>query len=123
MSVDNNYPILAVPDIKTWETWLAAHYDKTPGVWLKIAKKASGLPTVTHDDVLDIALCYGWIDGLRRGMDETYFLQKFTPRRPKSTWSRRNIEKIAVLSVEGRMRPSGMAEVEAAKKDGRWSLG
>ena len=121
MSVDNNYPVLAVPDTKIWEDWLATHHDNAPGVWLKIAKKASGLPTVTHDDVLEVALCYGWIDGLRRGLDETYFLQKFTPRRPKSTWSKRNIEKIAKLTLAGKMRPSGIAEVEAAKKDGRWS--
>lgn len=120
MSIDRNYPTLVMLDTKTWEDWLAAHHDTTSGVWLKIAKKASGLPVVTHDDVLDVALCYGWIDGLRRGLDETYFLQKFTPRRPKSTWSQRNKEKIARLIETGKMQPSGIAEVEAAKKDGRW---
>jgi uncharacterized protein YdeI (YjbR/CyaY-like superfamily) len=122
MAVDDNYPILTVLDVATWEDWLAEHHGATGGVWLKIAKKASGLPTVTHDEVLDVALCYGWIDGLRRGLDETYFLQKFTSRRPKSTWSKRNIEKVARLTLSGKMRPSGIAEVEVAKNDGRWNV-
>lgn len=120
MPIDNSYPILVIPDAMVWERWLATHHNEVPGVWLKIAKKASGLPTVTHDDVLDVALCYGWIDGPRRGLDETYYLQKFTHRRPKSTWSQRNMEKIAMLTAACRMQPSGMSEVEAAKKDGRW---
>lgn len=119
MSIDDQYPTLAVPDIVIWEAWLSSHHDNESGVWLKIAKKASGLPTVTHDEVLDVALCYGWIDGLRRGLNETHFLQKFTPRRPKSTWSKRNMEKIAALTLADRMQPSGMAEVSAAKQDGR----
>lgn len=113
-------PILSVPSTDVWEEWLSRHYTKQPGVWLKIAKKASGLPTVSHDDVLDVALCYGWIDGLRRSCDETFFLQKFTPRRRRSNWSVRNIARATQLIASGRMQPSGLAEIEAAKQDGRW---
>jgi uncharacterized protein YdeI (YjbR/CyaY-like superfamily) len=85
-----------------------------------MAKKASGIASVTHDEALDVALCYGWIDGQRKTQDDTYFLQKFTPRRPKSLWSKRNIEKIAALTAAGKMQPSGLAEVAAAQGDGRW---
>jgi uncharacterized protein YdeI (YjbR/CyaY-like superfamily) len=87
---------------------------------VQVAKKAAGIASVTHDEALDVALCYGWIDGQRKPYDDTYFLQKFTPRRSKSLWSKRNIEKIAALTAAGRMQPAGMAEVEAAKRDGRW---
>jgi uncharacterized protein YdeI (YjbR/CyaY-like superfamily) len=103
-----------------WEQWLAEHHTRTAGVWIKMAKKASGIASVTHDEALDVALCYGWIDGQRNSLDDSYFLQKFTPRRPKSLWSKRNIDKIAALTAAGRMQPSGLAEVEAAKADGRW---
>ena len=102
------------------ERWMAKHYANTHGIWIKIAKKASGIPSVTHDEALDIALCYGWIDGQRKGFDETHFLQKFSKRRSNSLWSKRNLGKIAKLTAAGRMQPSGNAEVEAAKSDGRW---
>lgn len=85
-----------------------------------MAKKASGIASVTHDEALEVALCFGWIDGQRNGHDDRYFLQKFTPRRPKSLWSKRNVAKIAKLTAEGRMQPSGLAEVAAAQLDGRW---
>jgi uncharacterized protein YdeI (YjbR/CyaY-like superfamily) len=85
-----------------------------------MAKKASAIASVTHEQALDVALCYGWIDGQRKTYDSRFFLQKFTPRRPKSLWSKRNITKVAGLTAEGRMQPAGLAEVEAAKQDGRW---
>lgn len=113
-------PILLVTSVLVWEEWLCEHHAKLDSVWLKIAKKASGIPSVTHDEVLDVALCYGWIDGQRKGYDDKYFLQKFSPRRRKSLWSKRNVNKVAELSAAGRMQPSGLAEVEAAKQDGRW---
>jgi uncharacterized protein YdeI (YjbR/CyaY-like superfamily) len=89
---------------------------------IMVAKKASGIESLTHDEALDVALCYGWIDGQGRTFDDTYYLQKFTPRRPKSLWSKRNIEKVAALTAAGKMQPAGLAEVEAAKRDGRWDV-
>jgi uncharacterized protein YdeI (YjbR/CyaY-like superfamily) len=89
-------------------------------VWLKIAKKGSGIASVTYDEALDVALCYGWIDGQKKTFDNDHFLQKFTPRRSKSLWSKRNINKVAELTAANRMQPAGLAEVEAAKQDGRW---
>jgi uncharacterized protein YdeI (YjbR/CyaY-like superfamily) len=103
-----------------WEEWLEANHAESLGVWLKIAKKASGIETVTHAEALEIALCFGWIDGQRKVLDETHFLQRFTPRTRKSTWSRINRESAERLIVAGRMRPAGLAAVEAARADGRW---
>jgi uncharacterized protein YdeI (YjbR/CyaY-like superfamily) len=103
-----------------WERWLAKNYGKEDGIWLKFAKKASGLTTVTYPEALDVALCYGWIDGQTRGLDESYHLQRFTPRRARSKWSKINREKVAALAAAGRMQPPGLAEVERAKADGRW---
>jgi uncharacterized protein YdeI (YjbR/CyaY-like superfamily) len=118
---DASYPIEPFAGIVEWEQWLKEHYTDMDGVWIKIAKKATGILTVTHDQALDVALCYGWIDGLSRTFDDVYFLQKFTPRRPRSLWSKRNIEKTEQLVVSGKMQPAGIAEIEAAKKDGRWA--
>lgn len=112
-------PTLTITSTKDWQDWIEAHY-QTRGAWLKLAKKQSGFPTVEYGDILDIALCYGWIDGQRNGFDEHFFLQKFTPRRPKSIWSKRNVEKIAELTKAGRMTAPGLLEVERAKQDGRW---
>ena len=103
-----------------WADWLAKQHDKSAGVWLKLAKKDSGIPTVTYAEALDIALCYGWIDGQKNSFDEKYFLQKFTPRRPKSIWSKINVEKVERLIASGQMKPSGLKAIEAAKADGRW---
>lgn len=86
----------------------------------KDSEKGSGIASVTYDEALDVALCYGWIDGQRKTFDSEFFLQKFTPRRSRSLWSKRNIKKVAELIAAGRMRPSGMAEIEAAQQDGRW---
>lgn len=104
------------PDL---EAWLEEHGD-SPGLWLKIAKKGSGIMSVSYAEALDLALCFGWIDSQKRGFDEKHFLQRFTPRRPRGRWSRINREKAEALIEAGRMRPTGMAEVEAAKADGRW---
>ena len=101
-------------------TWLAANHSTSPGLWIRIAKKGSGIQSITHPEALDIALCYGWIDAIRKADDETYFLQRFTPRTKRSIWSKINRGKIATLIADGRMHPAGLAEVERAKKDGRW---
>ena len=114
------FPILPFTTASSWERWLKEHHTKANGVWIKMARKGSGVASVTHDEALDVALCYGWIDGQRKASDNTYFLQKFTPRRPRSLWSKRNIEKVAALTAAKRMQPTGQAAVEAAKKDGRW---
>ncbi len=111
---------IAFRDAGEFEAWLEQHFDYQPGLWLKIAKKASGIPSLTADEAVDIGLCFGWISGQRKGLDETYFLQKYVPRRPRSKWSKVNVRKVGELIAAERMRPSGLAEVEAARADGRW---
>ncbi len=106
-------------DAAAWEHWLERH-PQSSGVWLKIAKKDAGIPSVTYAEALDVALCHGWIDGQKKGFDAQFFLQRFTPRRARSTWSKINVAKIDMLTAAGRMRPAGLREVEAAKADGRW---
>ncbi|MCB0119157.1 MAG: YdeI/OmpD-associated family protein [Anaerolineales bacterium] len=113
-------PILPFESKKKFADWLAKNHDKSAGLWLKIAKKAAGISTVTYAEALDVALCYGWIDGQKGSFDEQYFLQKFTPRRAKSIWSKINVEKVERLIASGEMKPSGLKAVEAAKQDGRW---
>jgi len=103
-----------------FETWLAAHHDTEPEVWIKIHKKSSGLASVTPAQALDVVLCWGWIDGLRKGFDERSFLQRYTPRVRKSRWSQINCEHVARLVAAGRMTPHGQRQVDAAKADGRW---
>jgi uncharacterized protein YdeI (YjbR/CyaY-like superfamily) len=105
---------------KALETWMRANHAKAPELWIKIHKKGSGLRSVTAAEALDVMLCWGWIDGLRRGFDEQSFLQRYTPRRAKSIWSQVNREHVARLSKAGRMTPHGRAQIDAAKKDGRW---
>jgi uncharacterized protein YdeI (YjbR/CyaY-like superfamily) len=112
--------ILTFENAAQWESWLAGHYELQAGAWLRIAKKSSGIASVTHVEALDVALCYGWIDSQRKSYDEAYFLQRFSPRRPKSPWSKVNIDKVEALVAAGRMRAPGHAEVQAAKADGRW---
>jgi uncharacterized protein YdeI (YjbR/CyaY-like superfamily) len=118
-----------VPDpkrIKTFRTaaafaaWLTANHDKQPELWLKIHKKASGLPTVTAAEALDVALCWGWIDGIRKSFDERSFLQRYSPRGGKSIWSQINRDNVERLTAAGRMTPHGQRQVDAAKADGRW---
>ena len=112
--------VLDLPDVAAWEAWLEAHHDTAPEVWLRIAKRGSGLATIAIGDALDGALCFGWIDGQRKGLDDVSFLQRYCPRRARSSWSQVNVEKVDALTAAGRMRPSGVAEVEKAKADGRW---
>lgn len=113
--------VLACRDGAEWEAWLAGHHALRSGVWLKIARKDSGLASVTVPEALDVALCYGWIDGQRRSLDDRFYLQKYTPRRPQSSWSKVNVAKAEALIAAGRMRAPGMAAIEAAKADGRWA--
>jgi len=108
------------PDAAAFERWLRTNHDKADEIWLKIHKKESGLPTVTYAEALDIALCWGWIDGQKKTFDEMSFLQRFCPRRPKSIWSQRNIGHIERLTKAGRMTAFGQTQVDAAKADGRW---
>jgi uncharacterized protein YdeI (YjbR/CyaY-like superfamily) len=103
-----------------WESWLHDHHSDTPGVWLKIAKKAATTRTVTYAEALEVAICHGWIDGQRRPHDESFYLQRFTPRGPRSKWSQVNRQKATDLIASGRMREPGHAQVNAAKADGRW---
>jgi uncharacterized protein YdeI (YjbR/CyaY-like superfamily) len=112
--------VLDFPDGAAWEAWLETHHATATEAWLRIAKKGSGLPSISIGDALDGALCFGWIDGQRKGLDDVSFLQRYCPRRARSTWSQVNVEKVARLTAEGRMRPAGLAEVEAAQADGRW---
>ena len=113
-------PVIAFESQAAWEAWLAANHTTSSGVWIKIAKKSSGIPTVTHAEALEGALCYGWIDGQRNKFDDVWFLQRFTPRRARSNWSKVNCGKAEKLIEEGRMRPAGLREVERARADGRW---
>jgi uncharacterized protein YdeI (YjbR/CyaY-like superfamily) len=114
-------PLLPFASPAAWEAWLADEHLHAPGVWLQIAKKDTGIATVTHAEALDVALCFGWIDGQRRAHDATWFLQRFTPRKPRSRWSKINTQKVAALIAAGRMRPAGLAQVAAARADGRWA--
>jgi uncharacterized protein YdeI (YjbR/CyaY-like superfamily) len=120
MSTSEKLPTLPFATAPLWEQWLSEYHTKLRGVWIKVAKKTSGIVSVTHEEALDVALCYGWIDGLRNRCDDQYFLQKFTPRQPKSHWSMRNIANVARLMNEGRMQPPCLAQVEAAQQEGRW---
>ena len=112
--------MIAFLDGAEFEAWLAANINDSSGVWLKIAKKGSGIASLTDEEAVDIGLCYGWISGQRKALDELYYLQKYVPRRPNSRWSRVNVRKVDELTASGRMRAPGLAEVAAAKADGRW---
>jgi uncharacterized protein YdeI (YjbR/CyaY-like superfamily) len=114
-------PQIAFASGAEWEAWLQEHHADSPGVAVKIAKKTSGIASVVYPQVLDIAICFGWIDGRRNALDDQYFLQRFTPRRARSRWSQINRDKAEALIKAGRMRPAGLAEVERAKADGRWA--
>lgn len=120
MEEKDGLPVIAFENQQAWESWLAAHHTESKGLWLKIAKKGTGVSTAQYAEALESALCYGWIDGQKASFDETYWLQKFTPRRPKSVWSKINRQKAEALIASGRMQPAGMEQVEWAKADGRW---
>jgi uncharacterized protein YdeI (YjbR/CyaY-like superfamily) len=113
-------PILDFASQAAWETWLDAEHGRSDGVWLRFAKKGSGATSVVYAEALDVALCYGWIDSQVARYDERFYLQRFTPRRSRSTWSRINRDKIEALTNEGRMQPAGLEQVELARADGRW---
>jgi uncharacterized protein YdeI (YjbR/CyaY-like superfamily) len=115
-----DHPTLEPPTAAAWEKWLRANHDKVNGVWLRITRKTRGSTALTVVEALDVALCYGWIDGLRKRESETTYLQKYTPRRARSTWSKINREKVQALIDAGRMQPAGVAEIDRAKADGRW---
>jgi len=113
-------PIVSFTDPGAWSAWLVAHHGSSRGVWLKIAKKASATASVTYGEALEVALAWGWIDGQKGKLDDKWWLQKFTPRGPKSMWSKINRDKALALTAAGKMMPSGLAEVERAMTDGRW---
>jgi uncharacterized protein YdeI (YjbR/CyaY-like superfamily) len=113
-------PIVELADQQAWRRWLESNHDAYDGVWLKLAKKGSPTATVTQPQAIEEALCFGWIDGQVRRHDEHFYLQRFTPRRPRSKWSQINTEKAVRLIAEGRMHPAGLYQVEAARLDGRW---
>jgi uncharacterized protein YdeI (YjbR/CyaY-like superfamily) len=112
--------LLAFGSKEEFEAWMEDNHATADGVWIKVAKKGTGIASVHPPEALDVALCFGWIDGQRKSIDETYYMQKYTPRRARSKWSKLNVEKVAALTASGAMRPSGQAEVERAKADGRW---
>jgi uncharacterized protein YdeI (YjbR/CyaY-like superfamily) len=116
----DDLPVLLFATPADLEVWLEQNHAESDGVWLKIAKKGAPEPSVTYGEALDLALCFGWIDSQKRGHDDQHFLQRFTPRRPRGRWSRINREKAEALIDAGAIRPAGLAEVEAAKADGRW---
>lgn len=113
-------PTIPFETPRAWTDWLELNGREAAGVWLKLAKKESGVPSITYHEALEVALCYGWIDGHKKGLDETYWLQRFTPRRPNSKWSQVNREKAERLIAEGRMQPAGLAEVMKAQENGQW---
>jgi uncharacterized protein YdeI (YjbR/CyaY-like superfamily) len=103
-----------------FDAWLAAEHDRAPGLFLLMARKASGIPSITAPEAVEVALCHGWIDGRGNRVDDVWFSVRYTPRRPKSVWSQKNVATVARLIADGRMRPAGLAQVEAAQADGRW---
>jgi uncharacterized protein YdeI (YjbR/CyaY-like superfamily) len=108
------------PSSREWKVWLAANHAKSDGIWLRLAKKGSAIRSLTYAEALDVALCYGWIDALKKGESDDAWLQRFTPRRSKSIWSKVNREKAMALIEAGRMQPAGLEQVDRAKQDGRW---
>jgi uncharacterized protein YdeI (YjbR/CyaY-like superfamily) len=120
LGADDGLPQLAFPSAGDWETWLEENHSDSNGLWVKIAKKGSGIATVAYPEVLEVAIAFGWIDGRRERLDDEWFLQRFTPRRARSRWSKINRDTAERLIAEGHMRPAGLAEVERAKEDGRW---
>ena len=113
-------PIVTFASKAEFAAWLDEHHASSDGLWIKVAKKGSGVPSVYTPEALDVALCHGWIDGQRKSLDDTYFLQKYTPRRARSKWSKINVAKVETLIAAGEMKPAGFAEIERAKADGRW---
>jgi uncharacterized protein YdeI (YjbR/CyaY-like superfamily) len=113
-------PTLMFRQQSAWSAWLDKNFDNSAGVWLRLAKKASGIKSVSYDEALNTALCHGWIDGQRKSDDDEHYLQKFTPRGRRSIWSKRNRDKALSFIESGQLKAAGLAEVERARKDGRW---
>jgi uncharacterized protein YdeI (YjbR/CyaY-like superfamily) len=120
MGADDELPQHAFASSDEWEQWLECNHARSEGLWIRMAKKDAGIDSVRYPEVLDGALCFGWIDGRREALDEQYFLQRFTPRRAGSRWSQINRDKAERLIADGRMQPAGLAEVQRAQADGRW---
>jgi len=118
--MSKNQPTLFFPSAEAWNDWLKENHEASDCMWLKFAKKASGIPSVTPAEATEVAMCYGWIDGQRKGFDDTYYLNKYTPRRKRSLWSKRNRDIALRLIKENKMQPAGFKEIERAKADGRW---
>ena len=118
--MQNDFPVKLFKSQKDWTTWLDKNHAKSSGVWLQIAKKTGKVKTVTYAEALEVALCYGWIDGQGKGLDESAWLQKFTPRGPRSIWSKINRKRALELIKSGRMKPAGLAAIDRAKKNGQW---
>ncbi len=118
---DDGLPVLGLGSAAEWDTWLREHHADSAGLWLKIPKKGSGALGVSYPDAVSVALCHGWIDGQKSRLDDDYWLQRFTPRRAGSKWSRINRDQAAALIEDGRMQPAGLREVELARADGRWA--
>jgi uncharacterized protein YdeI (YjbR/CyaY-like superfamily) len=116
----DSLPVVSFESTDAWDAWLTAHHADAPGLWLKIAKKGSAGRSISYSDALDVALCHGWIDGQKGRLDDEYWLQRFTPRKSGSKWSKINTERAAALITSGRMRAAGLREVERARADGRW---
>lgn len=120
MTPPTDLPVLPFADQAALEAWLEAEHLTAPGLYVKIAKKASGVPSVNWEQMVEVLLCFGWIDGRANRLDDSFYLQRITPRRPRSVWSQKNVATVERLTAEGRMRPAGLAAVEAARADGRW---
>lgn len=120
MTLPTDLPVLGFPDQAALEAWLEAEHASAPGLYVKLAKKGAGVPSVTYAELVESCLCFGWIDGRTNRLDDSFYLQRITPRRPRSIWSKTNVRAVEALTAAGRMRPAGLAAVEAAKGDGRW---
>ncbi|WP_235738687.1 YdeI/OmpD-associated family protein [Nocardioides alcanivorans] len=120
MEAIDGEPVLDLPSWEEFDAWLELQPADSRAVWVRTAKKSSPLTSVTEDEMVDVGLCHGWVSAVRRRWDDDSYVQRYTRRRPRSKWSRINIAKVERLTAEGRMRPDGIAEVEAAKADGRW---
>lgn len=121
MKPRDSLPVIAFASRAKWKAWLAKHHATSPGMWLEIAKKGSEVDSVSYADAIEVALCFGWIDGQKAAADDDHWLQRFTPRKPRSRWSKINRDKATDLIERGEMKPAGQREVESAKSDGRWN--
>ena len=120
MTLPTDLPVLSFADQAAFEAWLEAEHATAPGCYVRLAKKGAGVPSLTHAEMVESLLCFGWIDGRSNRLDERSYLMRVTPRRPRSVWSQKNVTAVEALTAAGRMRPAGLAQVEAARADGRW---